>query len=197
MFLEYCPVGCTEIFTYRTRQVVDRPSLAQSCCRAGLLGGCWAVTEEGDAGGESGRGDQLHSELAAVERPVTAAPDRGVDPEVDLVGEAPGGELVGQFAAAEGDQVPAVLALEASHALGEVALDQRRVPLERFFQGPGGDVLGDAVHPLGETGVVGDIGPAAGEPLVDPASEQERVRGQELIELVPFPLALEDCPVPG
>jgi hypothetical protein len=49
MFLEYCPVGCTEIFTYRARQVVDRPSLAQSGCRGGLLGGCWAVTEEGDA----------------------------------------------------------------------------------------------------------------------------------------------------
>ena len=40
---------------------------------------------------------------------------------MDLVGESLGGELVGEFAAAEGDQVPAVLALEAGHALGEVA----------------------------------------------------------------------------
>src|SRR5207248_2545598 len=30
------------------RQVVDRPSLAQLGCRAGVLGRCWAVTEEGD-----------------------------------------------------------------------------------------------------------------------------------------------------
>jgi hypothetical protein len=55
--------------------------------------------------------------------------------------------------------------------------------------------LGDAVHPLGEAGVVGDGGPDAGEALVDLAPEQERVRGQELIELVPFALALEDRPV--
>src|SRR2546429_8887734 len=34
--------------TDRARQVVDRPSLAQLGCRAGLLGRCWAVTEEGD-----------------------------------------------------------------------------------------------------------------------------------------------------
>src|SRR2546428_12724574 len=132
-----------------------------------------------------------------MESPVAAAPDRGVDPEMDLVGEAVSGKLVGELAAAEGDQVPAVLALEAGRALGEVALDQRRVPLEGFLQGPGGDVLGDAVHPLGEAGVVGDGGPDAGEALVDLASEQERIRGQELIELVPFALALEDRPVPG
>jgi hypothetical protein len=52
-----------------------------------------------------------------------AARDRGVDPEVDLVGESLFGELVGELAAAEGDQVPAVLGLEAGHALGELALD--------------------------------------------------------------------------
>jgi hypothetical protein len=104
-------------------------------------------------------------------------------------------ELVGQLATAEGDQVPAVPTLEAGHALGEVALDQRRVPLEEFFQDPGGDVLGDAVHPLGEAGVVGDGGPDVGEALVDLAPEQERVRGQELIELVPFALSLQDGPV--
>lgn len=49
MFVEYCPVGCTAIFTYRARQVVGRPSLALSGCRAGVLGWYWAVTEEGDA----------------------------------------------------------------------------------------------------------------------------------------------------
>jgi len=46
-----------------------------------------------------------------------------------------------------------------------------------------------------ESSVMG--GPDAGEALVDLAPEQERVRGQELIELVPFALALEDRPVPG
>src|SRR5881397_3348150 len=100
-----------------------------------------------------------------MEGPVAAAPDRGVDPEVDLVGESLGGELVGELAAAEGDQVPAVLALEAGHAPGEVALEQRRVPVEGFFEGPGGDVFGDGVHPLGKAGVVGDGGPDAGEAL--------------------------------
>src|SRR5438093_13650731 len=105
---------------------------------------------------------------------------------MDLVREALGGELGGELAAAEGDQVPAVLALEAGHTLGEVALDQRRVPVEGFFEGPGSDVLGNTVHPLGEAGVVGDGGPDADETLVDLSPEQERVRGQELIELVPF-----------
>jgi pimeloyl-ACP methyl ester carboxylesterase len=98
--------------------------------------------------------------------------------------------------AAEGDQVPAVLSLEACHALGEIALDQRRVPLERLFQSPRGDVHGDAVHTVGEARVVGHRGPDAGEALVDLAPQQERVRGQQLIELVPFALALalEDRP---
>ena len=68
---------------------------------------------------------------------------------------------------------------------------------ERFFQGPGRHVLGDAIHPLGEAGVVGDGGPDAGEALVDLAPEKERVRSKELIELVPFAFALEDRPVPG
>src|SRR5438093_11558017 len=116
---------------------------------------------------------------------------------MDLVREALGGELGGELAAAEGDQVPAVLALEAGHALGQVALDQRRVPLEGFLEGPGSDILGDTVHPLSEAGVVGDGGPDAGEALVDLTPEQERVRGQELIELVPLALALEDRPVLG
>src|SRR5438874_937771 len=132
-----------------------------------------------------------------MEGPFAAAPHCGVDPEVDLVGQSISDEFVGQFAAAEGDQVPAVPALEARHALGEVAPDQRRVPVQGLLQGPGGDVLGDAVHPLGEAGVVGDGGPNAGEALVDLAPEEEGVRGQELIELVPFALALEDAPVPG
>src|SRR4029453_10434185 len=79
----------------------------------------------------------------------------------------------------------------------EVALEQRRVPVEGFFQGPGGDVLGDCLPPLCKAGVVGDGGPGAGQALVDLAPEQERVRGQELIELVPFALALQDGPVLG
>src|SRR5436309_12957436 len=107
---------------------------------------------------------------------------------MDLVREALGGELGGELAAAEGDQVPAVLALEAGHALGEVALDQRRVPVEGFFEGPGSDVLGDAVHALSEAGLVGDGGPDAGEALVDLAPEQECVRSKARIELVPFAL---------
>src|SRR5918995_2085849 len=67
------------------------------------------VGEKDHARVERGRRDQAHPDLAAVEGPVAAAPDRGVDPEVDLVGEPPCGELVGELATAEGDQVPAVL----------------------------------------------------------------------------------------
>jgi hypothetical protein len=54
----------------------------------------WPVGEKDDGRVERGRRDQAHPDLAAVEGPVAAAPDSGVDPEVDLVGESLFGELV-------------------------------------------------------------------------------------------------------
>src|SRR5262249_61205361 len=51
------------------------------------------------------------------------------------------------------------------------------------------------VHSFRETGGVRHAGPGAGETLVDLAAEQERIRGEELIELVPLALSFEDCPV--
>jgi hypothetical protein len=48
---------------------------------------------------------------------------------------------MGQLAGADGDQGPVVLVLEGGHALGQVALQQGGVPLQRPAQGPGGDVL--------------------------------------------------------
>jgi hypothetical protein len=109
----------------KTRVKRRSPSLAPSTRTADLLIGCWAVGEEGDARVEHGRGDQLHPDPAAVEGPFAIAPDHGVDSEVELVGQSLGGELVRELAAAERDQVPAVLALEPGHALGQVALAPR------------------------------------------------------------------------
>jgi hypothetical protein len=113
-----------------------------------------------------------------VERAVAGSPDDRLDPEVHLVDKAPAGQLVGEPAAAEREQVAAVLALQRGHGFGQVPLEQRRVPGERPLQRLGGDVLGDAVRPLGETGVVGGGGPEAGQARVDLAAEQERVRGE-------------------
>src|SRR4029450_7170962 len=138
--------GSSEAYAQRcSRACPPRPSLPATE-RPGWSGRCarlrishWPVGQKDDARVERGRRDQAHQDLAAVEGPVAAAPDRGVDPEVDLVGESLFGELVANFPPAEGDQVPEVPGLEAGHALGELARDQRRVPLERLLQGPGGD----------------------------------------------------------
>jgi hypothetical protein len=133
----------------------------------------------------------------AMEGTLAAAPDRRVDPEVDLVDEPVPDQVVGQLAAAEREQVAPVPSLDAGNALGQVARDQGGVPGERLGEGPGGDVLGQAVGPLGEARVVGDCRPVAGEALVDLAPEQKRVGGEELIVFVPFALALEDRPGSG
>jgi hypothetical protein len=73
-----------------------RPGWSGRCARLRIR--YWPVGEKNDARVERGRRDQAHPDLAAVEGPVAAAPDRGVDPEVDLVGESLFGELVGELA---------------------------------------------------------------------------------------------------
>jgi hypothetical protein len=69
----------------------------------------------------------VHADLAAVEGPLAVAPHGRIDPEVHLIHEALPSKLVRQAAAAEGEQIAAMLSLQLPDALGEVALDQRRV----------------------------------------------------------------------
>jgi hypothetical protein len=113
--------------------------------------------------------------------------------QVIHVDEVAVGQGLHEAGAAVDEDVGALLLLELGHLLGEVALDKVRVPLERFAERGGDDVLGHAVELLGLPVLVGLPGPRLGEVLVGHAAEQQRVARRQLIalELVSVPAAVE------
>src|ERR687893_1998345 len=133
---------------------------------------CWGgpVAEAYHTRREGRRGDEFQPHGADVlEDPWPGRPQVGAHREPDLVDEAVGHELTGQFAGTGDDQVAAVFVLEAAHALREVAFEQGGVPLQWSAQRPGRDVLGHTVHLLRvglEPGKVGHPWPDRGQAFV-------------------------------
>src|ERR1044071_3492878 len=94
-----------------------------------------AVRDSNDARVVGGRRDARERELAALEwsDALTANHPR-MDPEAELIDEAELAELVRQLAAAIGDDHAVGGLLDLRDGLGELALEQRGVPSERFSQ---------------------------------------------------------------
>src|ERR687890_2060983 len=94
--------------------------------RRSLPGGgrvCWGgpVAEENHTRREGRRGDEFQPDGAdVVENPWPGRPQVGAHHEPDLVDEAVGHELTGQFAGTGDDQVAVVLVLEAANAVREI-----------------------------------------------------------------------------
>src|SRR5437588_857957 len=73
--------------------------------------------------------------------------------------------------------------LELLNFLSNISLDECSVPLKRFLQAPGRDILGHGVYPVGHLPFSGR--PCLGERCVGLLTHQERVRHeQERVEVL-------------
>ena len=68
---------------------------------------------------------------------------------MELVDEVVLHQRAVELAGAEFQDAPAGLLLQLGNLVGDIAFDQRRVPLEWRFERPRGDVFGEAVDPVG------------------------------------------------
>src|SRR5262249_25149075 len=96
---------------------------------------------------------------------------------------------VHECTAAVDEEVLAGLLFQVGDCVGDVALEQRAVPLEWFSQRGRGDELGQAVHPVGER-VARPPRPGRGELLVGDPAEQKRAAREQLLGLPPRDLVV-------
>src|ERR1017187_4524459 len=157
----------------------------------------WDVGQDGDT--TLGRPTLLEGERAhestLVEEVLPSAHQDGVDHEAVLVDQATAAEIVDQLRASV-DQQRVVSALQASHGLGHVALDEGCVPLA-LDQGRRGDVLRQPVHAVSEAGLITHGRPGRLESLVGHTTEEQGIALEEVLVLETLELLVEIGPAPG
>jgi hypothetical protein len=84
---------------------------------------------------------------------------------------------------------------EPEYLLDEVALDERRIPLERLDQGREATYFGMLLHPVSE--LTRGLRPDGGEGIVGRATEQQRVGEANLVLARDLLLAALDLPMFG
>lgn len=109
------------------------------------------VGEDDNAGAEARGADQYQVDVIdPVEQVLAASDGDGEYPEVELVNEVVLHQRAVELARAELQEVLAGLLLQLGHLGGDVPFDKGCVPLQWPFEGPRGDILGQAVDPVGE-----------------------------------------------
>src|SRR5262245_34866121 len=131
-------------------------------------------TEQPQRPGRSGLGEQA----------LAAAKYEWVNPDPVLVDQAVLHQRLHERRAAIHLDALAGLGLQAGDLAGDITLDQPGIPIQWFGQCPGGDELGDAVHPL-EVWSTLDLAPGLGHQLVRHPSAQEIItRHQVLVRVL-------------
>src|SRR5215470_11384761 len=97
-----------------------------------------------------------------------------------------------QLAAAEHEDVLALLLLQLRHLLSDVSVQERPVPRERFFQRARRHKLREAIHSNCEVAFCRfHRGPSRGEALERLAPKEQSIAREELIVLVYTELVVE------
>src|SRR3989475_7659726 len=143
-----------------------------------------SVDQLDDAFAESRRLDELQASLASfVEEALSATQDKRVDEQPEFVDQVVRQQRTYQAWTAVNHDVLPQLLFQLRDFGREIALDQMRIVPRELRQGPRRDELRHAVEPVRERVRVFPVGPSRREPLVRHTSQEERVRGAELVDL--------------
>src|SRR5438309_4604005 len=128
--------------------------------------------------------DELQARLACfVEEALSATQDKWVDEQPEFVDQAVRQQRPYQAGTAVDDDVPPRLLFQLRDFGRKIALDQVGIVPRELRQGPRRDELRHAVEPVREPVRVFPAGPSRREPLIRHTSQEERVRGEGLVEL--------------
>src|SRR5207249_2080633 len=143
-----------------------------------------SVHELDDAFAERRGLDELQARLACfVEEALSATQDKRVDEQPEFVDQAGRQQRSYQAGTAVDHDALSRLPFQLRDFGRKIALDQVRIVPCELRQGPRRDVLRHAVEPVREPVGVLPTGPSRREPLIRHTPQEERVRGEGLVEL--------------
>ena len=141
------------------------------------------MTPSPPTGIDLGEPERQRIAAAALEEPLAAPEHDRKDHQPVLVDQMPFGEPLHELPAPGDEDVALVLGLQLRRLVGQVAAEHDRVVPGRLAERGRDDVLAHPVHLVGESGLVGPLGPGRREALVRHPAEQHRVGLHHLVEL--------------